>query len=322
MTQETLAHCEVCGVVIPEVRLTAVPGARKCVPCQEKQERMPEGMQLVHVQDPLEKGEEEAPVQPVEVQEDRLVAGNWSGGMMDLVMQNGELRNLIRTGNKGKARELLQVMQVEAQAALVVLDEDPEEALSITGMDAEGNPGYRTDVVALLPTEMLAGLIAYDPDEQRFNTELIRAMSPDAFKRTVEDTLEPMDNAELRSQVSWEWLQALAALKDANKRAELLQSVDPDIFQEALLTRMGHLKLNERAATVEVDGMEVSFSRFRLFSEDAAVGASPSSFIEDPGVGRVVDALYEADPVLLRFVIRGAWKRQLDQIIIEEEDAK
>ena len=68
--------------------------------------------------------------------------------------------------------------------------------------------------------------------------------------------------------------------------------------------------------------MEVSFSRFRLFSEDAAVGANPSSFIEDPSVGRVVDALYEADPVLLRFVIRGAWERQLDQIIIEEEDGK
>ena len=69
-------------------------------------------------------------------------------------------------GKKEDARALVQTLTVEAQAALVVLDEDPENMLSITGMDEDGNPGYSTDVVAHLPTEMLTGLIDYDPERQ------------------------------------------------------------------------------------------------------------------------------------------------------------
>ena len=30
-----LAHCEECGVAIPEARRKAMPGVRLCVPCQE-----------------------------------------------------------------------------------------------------------------------------------------------------------------------------------------------------------------------------------------------------------------------------------------------
>jgi phage/conjugal plasmid C-4 type zinc finger TraR family protein len=31
---ESLAHCEECGELIPEGRRKAVPGVRRCVPCQ------------------------------------------------------------------------------------------------------------------------------------------------------------------------------------------------------------------------------------------------------------------------------------------------
>jgi phage/conjugal plasmid C-4 type zinc finger TraR family protein len=36
---ESLTHCERCGQPIPEARRKAVPGVRKCVRCQEEEER-------------------------------------------------------------------------------------------------------------------------------------------------------------------------------------------------------------------------------------------------------------------------------------------
>ena len=36
---ESLTHCEVCGEPIPDARRKAVPGVRKCVKCQEAEER-------------------------------------------------------------------------------------------------------------------------------------------------------------------------------------------------------------------------------------------------------------------------------------------
>ncbi len=35
----SLTHCEDCGEVIPEARRQAVPGARRCVPCQAEADR-------------------------------------------------------------------------------------------------------------------------------------------------------------------------------------------------------------------------------------------------------------------------------------------
>jgi phage/conjugal plasmid C-4 type zinc finger TraR family protein len=34
-TGESLTHCEECGEPIPAARRRAVPGVRRCVPCQE-----------------------------------------------------------------------------------------------------------------------------------------------------------------------------------------------------------------------------------------------------------------------------------------------
>lgn len=35
---ESLAECEACGAPILEARRKAIPGVRRCVPCQEKEE--------------------------------------------------------------------------------------------------------------------------------------------------------------------------------------------------------------------------------------------------------------------------------------------
>ena len=97
-------------------------------------------------------------------------------GNIDLAQaleQQGWLRSL--------ARALVQDLPVEAQAALVAMGEDPEELLSLTGADDSGGPAYSTQVVAMLPEELLAGLVSVDARERKFNTELIRAMSPEAF---------------------------------------------------------------------------------------------------------------------------------------------
>jgi len=299
--------CVICEADIPEGRLKAVPDAQLCVPCQDKVERGIVSLEVYLMGQEMQVDEPE--VAPIEVQEDRLVTGSWSAGFMELATQSSQMRDLLREGKKEDARALVQTMPIEAQAALVVLDEDPEEALSITGMDEDGKPGYSTDVVAHLPTEMLTGLIAYDPERQGFNTHLIRAMAPGTFRRTVEETLDPMDNAEARSKVSFEWLRALAEMEDANKCAELLRSVDPDLLEEALIPHVKNMRMNDVAASVEIDGDTYTIPRHRFFSEEGAVGIRPSMMVEDAIVGRVLDALYEADADLMRYIIRGAWER-------------
>ena len=311
MTQQPLdggtgVRCVMCEAIISEERLKAVPYTRLCVMCKDKVERGRIRLKS-HLADNAVQAEEPE-VKPIEVQEDRLVIGAWSTGFMELAAQSSQVRDLLREGKKEDARALVQTMTVEAQAALVVLDEDPETVLSITGMDEDGNPGYSTDVVAHLPTEMLTGLIDYDPEREGFNAHLIRAMTPGTFQRTVEDTLEPMDSAEARSKVSFEWLRALSTLGDANKCAELLNSVDPELLEEALIPHVKDMRLNEI-----VGAAGASVYRHQLFSEGAAVGEKPSTIVEDPVVGGVLDALYDADANLMRTVIRGAWERRNDE---------
>ena len=285
--------CARCEAVIPVQRLEAVPTTRLCVSCQNEVEK---GMMRL---DASKAGEEPDAV-PIEIREDRLVTGAWSAGFLELTAQSSQVRDLLRAGKKADAAALVRALSVEAQAALVVLDEDPEEVLSLTEVDERGNPRYATAVVARLPTEMLTGLIDYDPERRGFNTHLIRAMTPGAFRRAVEETLDPMDDAEARSKVSFEWLRALAELRDVNKRAELLQSVDPELIEEALIPHVKKIGMNDIVA---------SLPRHRFFSEDAVMGERPSAAIEDPVVGRVLDALYEADANLMRYIIRGAWER-------------
>ena len=311
MTQQPLdggtgVRCVICEAVISEDRLKAVSYTRLCVTCKDKVERgkirLKSHLMGTEIQ------EEEPEVKPIEVQEDRLVVGAWSTGFMELAAQSSQIRDLLREGKKEDARALVRTLTVEAQAALVVLDEDPETVLSITGMDEDGNPGYSTDVVAHLPTEMLTGLIDYDPERQGFNTHLIRAMTPGTFRRTVEDTLEPMDSAGARSKVSFEWLRALSTLGDANKCAELLNSVDPGLLEEALIPYVKDMRMNDI-----VSSAGAAVYRHQLFSEGAAVGEMPSTIIEDPVVGGVLDALFDADADLMRSVIRGAWERRNDE---------
>ena len=291
----TGVKCVMCEAVIPAQRLEAVPNTRLCVVCQAKVEK---GMMRLGAS--KAGWTEEPDATPIEVQDDRLVTGAWSAGFLELTTQSSQIRNLLRAGKREDAAALVHTLTVEAQAALVVLDEDPEEVLSLTDVDENGNPGYSTAVVARLPTEMLTGLIDYDPERRGFNTHLIRAMTPGTFRRAVEDTLDPMDNAEARSKVSFEWLRALADLRDVNKRAELLHNVDPELLEEALIPHVKNLGMNDIVA---------SLPRHRFFSDDAVMGERPSAMIEDPIVGHVLDALYEADADLMRYIIRGAWER-------------
>ncbi len=311
MVRKPIIHgrkrCEVCGVEIPKDRKVEMPGVSTCVQCQKEREQR----KLAEV-NPDEPASESSGTSTfpegstVEVKGNLVLSGNWSGNLIDLAAREGELRQLLATGEVERGRTLVQSLSVGEQAALVAMSGSPEEVLSLTGADGSGVPGYSRDVVALLPAESLGNLISLNPEEQKFNTELIRAMSPVVLRRTMAETLDRVDNPDLRTRVSWEWLQALATLKEFDRRAELLRAVDPSHLEDALLDRLGHLKLNE---VVGFGGFQVY--RFRLFSTEGLGGTRPSAFIDDPETGDVLDALYEAAPALLSEVIRGAWERSL-----------
>ena len=159
----------------------------------------------------------------LQMQGGRVVLGEWSGDLEELIAKNVALRQMLREGRADEAHALLRAQAVEEQAALVAIDENPEEVLSLTGMDAKGRPGYLPAVVDKLPSEIIAELVA--PSEYklaRFNTALLQAMSAESFARAVEDTLDPIYYHGNRTKVSWEWLEAVAALDDHSKRAALL----------------------------------------------------------------------------------------------------
>ena len=303
--------CAVCGAAIPEDRRAVVPGASTCVKCQEERE-------LANGTDDVREGVSgtSASAEPgsVEVRGNLVLSGNWSGNLMDLIGRESEFRQLLASGDVERVRSLMQALPVEEQAALVAMSDAPEEMLSMTGADRSGVPGYSHRVVELLPAETLGSLVSVNPDEWKFNTELIRAMSPGVLRRTMAETLDSVDNPALRTLVSWEWLKALATLKEFDRRAALLRAVDPSLLEDALLDRMDDLNLNE---IVGPPGFQVY--RFRLFSTEGLGGTRPSAIIDDPETGIVLDALYEAAPALLSRVIRGAWERSEDE---KGEDAE
>ena len=294
-------ECAVCGAEIPEDRRAVMPGASTCVKCQEERE-------LANGTDDVRDGTSGTPASAepgsVEVKGNLVISGNWSGNLMDLIGRESEFRQLLASGDVKRVRSLMQALPVQEQAALVAMSDAPEEMLSMTGADRSGVPGYSHRVVELLPAEILGNLVSVNPDEWKFNTELIRAMSPGVLRRTMAETLDSVDNPALRARVSWEWLKALATLKEFNRRAALLRAVDPSLLEDALLDRMDDLNLNE---IVGPPGFQVY--RFRLFSAEGLGGTRPSAFIDDPETGIVLDALYEAAPTLLSRVIRGAWER-------------
>ena len=241
--------------------------------------------------------------QALQVQGDRVVMGEWSGDLSELIEKSQELRELMRDARHGDACALVQRQSVEEQAALVAIDEDPEEVLSLTGMDQKGRPGYLPAVVDRLPSEILASLIRpHDAKLVPFNTEILRNMSAETFERTVDDTLDPVYYHGNRGKVSWEWLEALAALPDHNKAAELLFRVDQSVLEDALLERVDHIDMN---ATVSAGGATVT--AFRVFSEAGSGIMLPP--MTDPETAEIVRSLHAAAPDLLARVIRNAWER-------------
>ena len=240
----------------------------------------------------------------LEVQGDRVVLGEWSGDLGELIAKNAELREMLREGRNGDARELMQTQSVEEQAALVMMDEEPEQVLSLTGMDERGRPGYLPAVVDKLPSETIAGLVAPDDYKMvRFNTEMLQTMSAETFERTVDETLDPVNYHGNRTKVSWEWLEAVSALPDHNKRAELLFKVDASMLEDALLDKVDAVDM---LAKVDA-GSFGAVSGYRLLSESGQAVMLPP--INDPEVAEVLRSLHQAAPELLAKVIRAAWER-------------
>lgn len=241
----------------------------------------------------------------LQVQGDRVVLGEWSGDLEELIAKNVELRQMLREGCADEARALLKKQAVEEQAALVAIDENPEEMLSLTGMDAQGRPGYLPAVVDKLPSEIIAELVA--PGEYklaRFNTALLQTMSAESFARAVEDTLDPVYYHGNRTKVSWEWLEAVAALDDHNKRAALLYKVDQSLLEDAFLDKVDGIDMHAQVSALEDVG---TVSAFSLLSESGQAVMLPP--INDPAIREVIYALHQAAPELLAKVLRAAWER-------------
>ena len=300
--------CERCGEKIPEARFKALRRALTCISCQEKIES---GVQVGTVFGSSEPREE---VAPVAVEGGLIRKGNWSTNLMALTGTSGEIQSLVNRGKEQEARAIVQQMPLEGQAAMVALNRDPEQILSLTAMSEDGKPNYSQGVVSLLPTETIAGMVAVHPEEKVFNTALVKAMSPQTFRRAVEETLEPIDDQRLRGKVSWEWMEAVASIEDPNRAAELLRACDTELLEEALINRMNGEDMNKVAGGVNV---------FRFFSDDAAGAVLPSHFVGGGSFGLVLNALFDAAPDLIRLVIRRAWERSAgDDEEIPTKDAQ
>jgi hypothetical protein len=241
------------------------------------------------------------PESPAEIREDRVIVGTWSGSLTEVSREAARLRAFLAEGRSAEAREAMSGRSAEEKTALVLASLDGrEELLSLTGQDGRS---YSPAVVDRLPTETLVGLLAVGSDYLRFNVALLHAISPERFGRAVHDTLDPVDHPETRQKVAWEWLEAAAAVEDPARRARLLESMDTDLVEDALFSVVDRLDLGA------VVGIHLPTRRFRLFSDLGIGGAPPSSYIDDPDIGLVIDALWEAAPDLFKMAIRGAWER-------------
>ncbi|NQU31034.1 MAG: TraR/DksA C4-type zinc finger protein, partial [Anaerolineae bacterium] len=263
-----IRKCEGCGKEISETRLAAVSGALFCVQCQHKLEQEVFDQQNPEVEE----------IEALEILEDRLAVGDWSANLMEIADKNAELRGLMRSARWRDARKIVQSQVPQVQAALVTLDENPEEVLSLTGMNEEGTPVYSPKVVDLLPTEILAELIVpRNSNYLQYNPEVIRAMSPKTFSRAVAETLDSVDYQPLRTKVMWDWMQAVASMDDKNKAAELLREMDLDTIEDAVMDRIDGMGLEK--TLIAVDGFGVS--RLKALSEGMP-GGPPGRLIDDP----------------------------------------
>ena len=234
------------------------------------------------------------------VSEGRVVVGDWSADVGEVVAVSARLRGLLREGRVSQAREMLSSLCREEQAAVVAVDADPEEILSLTGMDEAGRPGYLAEVVDRLPSSLLTELLVpRDAKWDRFNTGLLASMSERTFRRTVADTLDPVYFHGRRGAVSWEWLEIVAALENVDRIASLLQSVDEEVLEDALLPHIDRFAMNETIFP--------GVSAFRTVSESGGGLMLPG--MDDPEKEEVSHALHAAAPELLARVIRTAWER-------------
>ena len=237
---------------------------------------------------------------PLAVSEGRVVVGDWSAEVGEVIAVSARLRGLLRDNRVSQARELLNSLCREEQAAVVAVDADPEEILSLTGMDEGGRPGYLAEVVDRLPSSLLTELLVpRDAKWDRFNTGLLASMSETTFRRTVADTLDPLYFHGRRGAVSWEWLEIVAALQDVDRIASLLQSVDEEVLEDALIPHIDRFAMNETVFP--------GVSAFRTVSESGGGLMLPP--LDDPEREEVIQALHAAAPELLARVIRNAWER-------------
>lgn len=242
--------------------------------------------------------------EPVAVDGVLVRSGDWSKSLTDIAADGQQVHRLLTEERVDEARALVQSRPAEEQAALVAIDADPEQVLALTGMNERGLPAYRGEVVDRLPSDLLAQLTAPGTRHSRYNPEILRAMSPAVFDRAVRDVLDPIDNPDLRTKVSWEWMEAVAAMNDPGQAANLLRHVDPVALEDAIMDRLGDLDLG-----AVLPGSEVAaVSRYQAMTE-GFVGDRPSEYVTDPLTSEILDALWEAAPELLGPAVVNATKR-------------
>ena len=238
-------------------------------------------------------------VPAVRISEDRVVVGEWSNELIELVETSAHIRQLLRAGNHVEARALMRSRRAEEQGALVVVDENPEEALSLTAMDERGRPGYLPAVVDHLPTETLSQLLApSDARHMRFNTEILRVMSPHVLpscRRNPGSHRFPCT-----PQPGVVGMAGGGHLAERVDRiAELLYWADESALEDAFLERIEHFDMH---------AVVCGISAFRLVSETSA--GTMLNPIDDAETRQVTEAIHRAVPELLNKILRAAWERR------------
>jgi hypothetical protein len=237
------------------------------------------------------------------IEGEQVRVGQWSGRFQWLVDTDAQVRQLLGQQRHAEARAVVQAQSAEAQAALVCIDERPEEVLSLTGADVQGRPAYSPQVLACLPADLIAALLA--PDDARhepLNLEVLRRLPAPALARAMRQTLEPVTYQQHRTRLSWEWLAAVAALDDPNRAAELLAQVDESLLVEAFLDRVDRLRMDELVAAGSG-----AVPAFRLLSAEGEGPFLPP--VEDPATDEVLQRLHQAAPELVARALREAWER-------------
>jgi hypothetical protein len=250
-------------------------------------------------------GSEEEAAEPLEFRDELVIAGEWQGDLMTLAEHSFQVTALLDQDRRDEARALVQQRPAEEQAALVTLAERPEEVLSLTGMGEDGKPAYLTEVVDRLPTDLIGNLAAPSGLKYgRYNSEVMRAMSPSSFGRVVRESIDPVDQPELRVQVLLDWFRAVHSMDDVDKAAQLLLKVDRGVLEEALVQLMSEADLSRNMA-----GPNSAFSvSLREALERGATHGDPGRFFEGE-IGGIMSILFSAAPELLREVLVAALAR-------------